>query len=415
MSAIISNSKNRKAKLKELILKLHAGQGEDKVRQELLQSLASIPYGEVVEVEQELIGEGLPEAEVLKLCDAHSAVLHGRVDLSGQKPVPEGHPVDVFRRENAELRKVTAQARQELSAIEKSEGDPAEAMLRLRSLFNQLFDVDKHYQRKEYLLFPYLEKLGVTGPPKVMWGKHDEIRELLKGGIEALQVAEADREELLAVAAMLLNPALQGIDDMTTKEEEILLPMALDKLNDDDWQEVARQSMQFGYCLVDPSAKWPPAEEVGGSKPAASEAAEAAGAEGRIQLPSGSFTTDELLAILNTLPVDMTFVDRTDKVKYFSQGSERIFQRNRAILRRDVRHCHPPASAHIVEKIIEDFKSGRESRAPFWIQMGGKFVHIEYFALRNEKGEYLGTLEVSHDVERYRRLEGERRILAYGK
>jgi hypothetical protein len=415
MSEGIDNSRERKKRLKELILKLHAGQGEESVRRELLQSLASIPYGEVVEVEQELIGEGLPEAEVLKLCDAHSAVLHGRVDLSGQKPVPEGHPVDVFRRENAELRKVTAQARQELTAIEKSKGDPAEAMLRLRGLFNQLFDVDKHYQRKEYLLFPFLEKLGVTGPPKVMWGKHDEIRELLKGSIEMLQAGDIGRDELLAAAAILIQPALQGIDDMTTKEEEILLPMALDKLNERDWVEVARQSMQFGFSLVDPSAKWPPAEEVGGSEPAASEAAEVTGAEGRIQLPSGSFSLDELLAILNTLPVDMTFVDRDDKVKYFSQGSERIFQRNRAILRRDVRHCHPPASAHIVEKIIDDFKSGRESRAAFWIQLGGKFVHIEYFALRGEQGEYLGTLEVSHDVERYRQLKGERRILAYGK
>ena len=419
MGGIMDNSRDRKAKLKELILKLHAGQGEEKVRQELLHSLASIPYGEVVEVEQELIGEGLPESEVLKLCDAHSAVLRGRVDLSGQKAVPEGHPVDVFRRENAELRKVTAQARQALAAIEAGAGDPDESKLLLRGLFNQLFDVDKHYQRKEYLLFPYLEKLGVTGPPKVMWGKHDEIRELIKGGIEALQVAEADRGELLAVAAILLNPALQGIDDMTTKEEEILLPMALDKLNERDWAAIGRESSQFGYCLYDPPADWPPraegarVEETGTVADVSASASSEA--RGRINLPSGSFTSDELLAILNTLPVDMTFVDRNDKVTYFSQGSERIFQRNRAILLRDVRHCHPPASAHIVEKIIEDFKSGRESRAAFWIQMGGKFVHIEYFALRSEKGEYLGTLEVSHDVERYRKLEGERRILAYGK
>jgi uncharacterized protein len=134
---------------------------------------------------------------------------------------------------------------------------------------------------------------------------------------------------------------------------------------------------------------------------------------GNIQLPSGGFTAEELLAILNTVPVDMTFVDRNDKVKYFTQGSERIFQRNRAILNRDVRHCHPPASAHIVDKILEDFKSGKQDRAPFWINLGGKFIHIEYFALRNEKGEYLGTLEVSQNLTEYRALEGEQRILSY--
>ena len=109
----------------------------------------------------------------------------------------------------------------------------------------------------------------------------------------------------------------------------------------------------------------------------------------------------------------MTFVDRNDKVKYFSQGTERIFQRNRAILNRDVRLCHPPSSAHVVDRIIEDFKSGKQSRAPFWIQMGDKFIFIEYFALRSEKGEYLGTLEVSQDLTELRKLEGEQRILSY--
>lgn len=421
MSEIIDNSQDRKKKLKELILKLHAGEGEAQVRQELLKSLAAIPYGEVVEVEQELIAEGLPESEVLKLCDAHSAVLHGRVDLSGQKDVPAGHPVDVLRRENAELRKVTARAREVLAGIEKGEGEIGAAVLELRLLFNLLFDVDKHYQRKEYLVFPFLEQQGITGPPKVMWGKHDEIREQLKGGSEALQSGEMGREELLALAEILLRPVLQAIDDMTVKEEEILLPMALDKLSEGDWAAIGGQSAQFGFCLYDPPADWPPraqgsrVDETGTLEAAAPAAASAEARDGNINLPSGSFTAEELLAILNTLPADMTFVDRNDKVKYFTQGAERVFQRNRAILNRDVRHCHPPASAHIVEKIIEDFKSGRESRAPFWIRMGEKFIHIEYFALRNGNGEYLGTLEVSHDVERYRRLEGERRILAYGK
>ena len=120
------------------------------------------------------------------------------------------------------------------------------------------------------------------------------------------------------------------------------------------------------------------------------------------------------MAVLNTLPVDLTFVDRNDKVKYFTQGKERIFDRNRAILGRDVRMCHPPSSVHIVDKIISDFKSGHADSAPFWIQMQGRFIHIDYFALRNEQGEYLGTLEVSQDLTEKRKLENEQRILNYG-
>ena len=411
MSELINNSQSRKEKLKSLILKLHNGETQESVRNELLLSLSRIPYGEVVEVEQELIAEGLPEEEILDLCDAHSSVLEGRVDLSALKPVPDGHPVDVFRKENEEIRNVTNAIFALISDILHSSSESIrEQVIKLRGLYNNLYDVDKHYQRKEYLLFPYLEKLEITGPPKVMWGKHDELRELIKGSIEVLQVDSLTREELEAAAEMVLKPAARGAQEMITKEEEILFPMALDTLNESDWYEISRQSIEIGFCLYDPPVDWRP-EWV-----AEQSINESQKSGSHIQLPSGSFSAEELLAILNTLPVDMTFVDKDDKVKYFSQGAERIFQRNRAILNRDVRHCHPPASAHIVDKIIEDFKSGRENRAPFWINMGGKkMIHIEYFALRNEKGEYLGTLEVSQNVQPYRDLEDEQRILSYSK
>ncbi len=135
--------------------------------------------------------------------------------------------------------------------------------------------------------------------------------------------------------------------------------------------------------------------------------------DGTIQLPSGSFSAKEIMTILNTISADMTFVDKNDKVKYFTQGKHRIFTRSRSIINRDVRLCHPPGSVHIIEKILEDFKSGKASHAPFWIQMKGKFIHIEYHALRDEKGEYLGTLEVSQDLTHLRELEGEQRILSY--
>jgi len=408
MSELINNSNNRKATLKQLILRLHAGESEQELRKELMSSLQSIPYGEVVEVEQELISEGLPETEVLRLCDAHSAVLQGNVDMSGSKGIPEGHPVDVFREENRALRLLTAQTRELLAEIEKLQSEVVGAEIyKLRGFFNQLFDVDKHYQRKEYLLFPYLEREGITGPPKVMWGKHDEIREQIKGTIELLQTENISPSDLLAAAELVLIPALFGVEDMIIKEEEFLFPMSLDKLTDIDWYEIAKQSIEIGFCLYDPQVDWKPdwlpRQSIN----------EAQKTGGHVQMPSGSFSVEELLAILNTIPVDMTFVDKDDKVKYFTQGSERIFTRNRSILNRDVRLCHPPASAHIVDKIIDDFKSGKQNRAPFWINKGGKFVHIEYFALRNEQGDYLGTLEVSQDLTHYRALEGEQRILSY--
>jgi DUF438 domain-containing protein len=408
MSEQIDNSKFRKEKLKDLILKLHKGESQEDVRQELLHSLKSIPYGEVVEVEQELIEEGLPEEEVLKLCDAHSAVLEGNVDLSASKQIPDGHPVDVLIHENRELKKITDKASELLSVLDHlEESNLGEGILVLTGLFNQLTDVDKHYQRKEYLIFPLLEKTGVTGPPKVMWGKHDEIREQLKGSIEVLKTSGITKEELIASAELLFLPAVTGVAEMIIKEEEILFPMLMDALSDAEWYEVQNQSLEIGYCLYDPPEEWIPA----GIEVLSADKLQKEGSN--IQLPSGSFSVEELLAILNTLPVDMTFVDKDDKVKYFSQSRDRIFHRSRAIINRDVRHCHPPASSHIVDKILEDFKSGRQERAPFWINMGGKLIHIQYFALRNEKGEYLGTLEVSQNLNEYRELEGEQRILSY--
>ncbi len=260
MSELINNSDKRKAQLKERILKLHQGGSQESVRLELMQSLKQIPYGEVVEVEQELISEGLPEEEVLKLCDAHSAVLQGNIDLSGSQKIPDGHPVDLFNRENEELKKVIAQATVLLKEIETlEEGTPiADRIFKLRGFFNNLMDVDKHYQRKEYLLFPYLEAKGITGPPKVMWGKHDEIRELIKGSLEILHTENISAGDLTASAEIVLKPALFGIEDMTVKEEQILFPMAMDKLTEAEWFEISRQSLEIGFCLYDPQISWKP-------------------------------------------------------------------------------------------------------------------------------------------------------------
>jgi len=410
MSEMIDNSRFRKDKLKELILKLHEGKDPGEVRAELASTLKQIPYGEVVEVEQELIKEGLPESEVLRLCDIHGEVLNGHIDQSGARQVPEGHPVDVFMKENRELLKVTRKAEQLLGILYSvSEDNFREHTLHILSCFNDLMDVDKHYKRKEYLVFPYLEKKDITGPPMVMWGKHDEIREQLKACIEILRTEGLKKADLEDAVELLFAPVLKALEDMTKKEEDILFPMCMDVLATDDWWQIQRQTLEFGFTLYDPEVDWRPegvTDEDSSGKSVLNES-------GSIQLPSGSFTAGEIMAILNTAPFDMTFVDKNDKVKYFTQGRERIFPRSRSIINRDVRLCHPPGSVHVVEKIIDDFRSGKASHAPFWIQMRGRFIHIEYFALRDEKEEYLGTLEVSQDLTDLRRLEGEQRILSY--
>jgi hypothetical protein len=410
MSELINNSRYRKDRLKELILGLHHGESPEKVRQELISTLQSIPYGEVVEVEQELISEGLPETEVLKLCDVHGEVLEGHVDQSGAKKIPAGHPVDVFKHENDAILKSVEKTTNLLRSLAKvPDGSFGNFILVLQASFNELMDIDKHYQRKEYLVFPYLEKNEITGPPKVMWGKHDEIREQLKGCIALLQEKELSKQDLSDALELLYLPVLKTVSDMVQKEEEILFPMCMDVLSVEDWWNVHKQTLDFGFTLYDPETEWKPE----GLQEESTNNATTGHMDGAVHLPSGSFSVNELLAILNTVPVDMTFVDKNDKVKYFTQGAHRIFPRSRSIINRDVRLCHPPGSVDIVEKIIDDFRSGKESHAPFWIQSKGKFILIEYYALRDEKGDYLGTLEVSQDLTNARALKGERRILSY--
>ncbi|HOO85697.1 MAG TPA: DUF438 domain-containing protein [Prolixibacteraceae bacterium] len=414
MSELINNSDYRKEKLKELILKLHMGHNPQQVKQELRESLSNIPYGEVVEVEQELIAEGLPEEEVLQLCDIHGEVLDGSIDQSGAMEIPQGHPVDVFIQENKALLEVINKTYGLLNSLNQlPDNEFKQRALALQSCFNELMDVDKHYQRKEYLVFPYLEKREITGPPKVMWGKHDEIRDHLKGCIDILREEALSKNDLQESLELVFLPVLKELSEMVKKEEDILFPMAMDTLTVEDWWNIHQQTIEIGFTLYDPQTDWKP--EGFESMNTENNTAQGLNNSGNIQLPSGSFTPQELMAIMNTIPVDMTFVDRNDKVKYFTQGSERIFTRSRSIINRDVRLCHPPGSVHIVEKILEDFKAGKEEKASFWIQMRGKFILIEYYALKGENGEYLGTLEVSQDLTNARALEGERRILSYDK
>lgn len=408
MSEFINNSRKRVDELKSLILGLHEGKSADETREKLVEMMGSVPYSEVVQAEEELIEEGLDREEVLKLCDLHTDALDGAIDTSMAKDIPEGHPIYVLIKENEALQKHIDKIKHLQYSVDKGEKEKIDEKLifQLHSLFNELMDVEKHYLKLENLLFPFLERYEITGPPMVMWGKHDETRAFMKSSLQLLtENKNATNEELSGFFELIFNPTLKSISDMIHKEEEILFPMSMDTLTEIDWYEIQQQSDEIGYCLYVPDKEWKPE--------AAESELEKVKTSDKIKLSTGSFTPEELEGFLNSLPVDFTFVDKNDKVKYFSEGIDRVFPRSKAILGRLVQYCHPPSSVHIVDQILNDFKSGAQDKAKFWIQLGDKFVHIAYFAVRDKNGEYIGTVEMSHDISEYRALEGERRILNY--
>jgi DUF438 domain-containing protein len=411
MSEFINNSTMRKEKLRSLLLELHNGGNPALLRRHLINALRNIPYNEVVEVELELItSNSLTEKEILEFCDLHTAVLDGSIDLDGAKDVLPGHPVDTFIKENSAIRKQIEAYRVVSKEIDNiTDSEVPGYVLQLRSIFNNFSDIDKHYKRKEYLLFPFLEKHLITGPPKVMWGKHDETRELLNKSHEVLTSPITNLKDLRLILINSLDITVEMIEGMIKKEEEILFPMSMDTLNEEEWYKVYQETPEFGYCLIDPEDEWAPAN----MKVEKQTYVQTDG----IRLSSGAFNINELEALFQYLPVDITFVDKDDKVRFFSHSPNRVFERNRSIIGRDVRMCHPPGSVHVVEQILTDFKSGKENKAIFWISgfQKDRFIVIEYCALRGKDNEYLGVLEVTQDITKLRSLEGNQRLLSYEK
>lgn len=401
MSELLDNSRHRIETLKGIIRRLHDGADPASLTAEFGDLLAEVGAGEIAAMESSLMADGMEQAEIQRMCDVHAAVLGGAGSCAPQE-VPAGHPVHTFQLENKVIRELVAVYRTALSHLDGGNGVEA-----LRAAHEALVGVDVHYRRKEYLVFPFLEKAGIAGPPKVMWGVHDEIREKIAAAAEVLDhAAELDAEQLALAAETVIVPMLDQVEGMTSKEDRILWPMCLEHLTIRDWESVRGQWDELGKGLVEPAGVWLPVLPQLPERPVDLPSDDA------IVLPSGHLSLRQLTALLDTLPMDLTFVDADDRVGYFSEGADRIFARNRAIIGRRVEDCHPPKSVHIVEQVVADLRSGRRDVAEFWIQMGPRFVHIRYFAVRDPRGEFLGTLEVTQDIAPLRALEGERRLLA---
>jgi uncharacterized protein len=408
MSELIDNRARRIATLKDIIQHLHKGEAPAAVKAQLREIVRETNSSEIMAMEQELISGGMPVEEVRSMCDLHSQVTREVLVQLPARPIAPGHPVDTFRRENAAVRQVMEKIHTTSAAIsaEKDDQECIGQLLQLRQSTNELMDIDKHYQRKEHVLFTFLEKHGITGPSKVMWAKDDEIRAALRRMNQVVNGCSPIASACKELAATNILPALAAVEEMIFKEENILLPMSLQTLTENEWAEIWASSPKYGWCLVEPQEGYVPPKSAGASTPTVPS-------DGTITMPSGHVTLEQLIAVLSTLPLDLTFVDAEDRVAFFTEGPDRIFVRSKAIIGRKVQHCHPPSSVDVVDRILGDFRAGRQDVAEFWIDFHGKFVHIRYFAVRDKEGGYLGTLELTQDIAPLRGLTGERRLLQY--
>jgi len=389
MSEIIDNVSKRQEQLKSLIQRLHRGEDRTAVEAEFKRDFAYVTGAEIAQMEYNLVQDGVSVEEIQSLCDIHASLFQGSL-AELHKDVLTVNPITIFEEENAEFSVLVDKA---LKFKQETNNNINVVKPFLLDLIEKFRRIDTHYSKKENVFFPFLEKHGIETIPQVMWGVDNQVREKLKDSFITLNTSD-DVNTIMDKFYQMV----EMVKEMITKENMILFPLLLDTLTENDFKAIA-QSLENPEAGIYQSKKEenPTFEEV-------------ESVDGDIRMSMGHLSTIEVNAILNTLPFDMTFVDANDRVKYVSQGKERIFDRPASVIGRPVHLCHPPQSVHVVMSIVEDLRSGKKEHEDFWINFRGKFVFIRYYAVRGEAGEYLGCIEVTQEISEIRSLEGEKRL-----
>ncbi|MEM3613453.1 MAG: DUF438 domain-containing protein, partial [Candidatus Bathyarchaeia archaeon] len=341
-----ATEEERKKVLKEILRQLHAGVPPEQVKERFRQFLEGVSSLEIAKIEQELVSEGVSREELQRLCDVHLAIFREQLEKQKVEVAPTS-PIGILLEEHKMIQQIAGKLNVLAEKVQKAESPDAAIgeLSQLRHVADELLDAEKHYLREENALFPVLERHGISEPPAIMWMEHNQLREKkkqLKALIEnASKMNFSDFKRQLGELAKAVGDMLNS---HIYKENNILFPAAQRVVTEQEWSTIRADFDEIGYCCFTPEhliAK--PAKTL--EKPAAEEKPMP---EGTIQFETGSLTKEEIEAILNTLPVDITFVDKDDAVKYFSKPDKRIFVRTKAILGRKVQLCHPQKSVHVV-------------------------------------------------------------------
>lgn len=399
--------KDRKNTLKEIIRQLHEGASPEEVKEKFKKILEGVTAEEIARIEQELVQEGMPREELQRLCDVHLAVFKDQLQEQ-ELHIPSWHPISIL----AEEHKIMLGHAEKLGTLAKMIEEACDVvhvgdeLKELQNIVKHLVEAEKHYLREENVLFPTVEKHGITEPPAIMWTEHNRIREAKKKLHNLVEKwNEMSFYDFKTELSETAKPFCSMLPNHFSKENNILFPASLQVVTPEEWRDVRKEFDEIGYCCFTPQRMIAEPPEAKKEKKSPDLA------EGVLSFETGSLTKDEIEGILDSLPVDISFIDKEDSVKYFNKAEKRIFVRTKAVIGRKVQLCHPQKSVYIVNKIIEAFRTSKKDVAEFWIKLGGRLIHIRYFAVRDKNGKYLGTMEVTQDITDIKNIEGEKRLL----
>lgn len=387
--------------LKDLLDRLNKGEALDAVRADFVKEFQDVEASEIMKAEQQMIKEGMPVTEVQKLCDVHAALFHGNIRQERERMAEEyvkevGHPLYTFTKENEALKAVLDEAREALSRHEVD-----------RKLLERVRELAIHYAKKGDLLYPHLKvRYGISGPSDVMWTVDDEIRDELAALSRKLQ--DKNPESVLQGEKELqrFEAVLTRAEEMIYKEEKILFPNCALNFTRDEWVQIYHDSKDYAPCFGVENAVWPEAavDKNEGDFSRVVETAvkkdlkrAATPGNQEIVMAGGHMTVAQLTAMLNTIPMEITFVDDQNINRFFNEGPK-DFKRPKMAIDREVFSCHPPKIEAKVRMILNEFRAGTLDKVPVWMEKNGKTMLVTYMAVRDQDGNYIGTLELVQDM-----------------
>jgi DUF438 domain-containing protein len=400
-------AEDKKALIKEAIRQLQYGVPPEQVKEKFRHVLEGTDSLEIAKIEQELANEGMKREEMRKLCDVHMAIFKENLEKQ-QLNLQPSQPISILMEEHKIMLKMAEQLMSIANKVLKVNDMLyiTDEIHQVEHLAEDFKDSEKHYLREENVLFPHLEKHGITEPPAVMWMEHNEIRDLKKKLNTIIQdLNEASylsfKDQLWEIAKVMGNL----LPNHFYKENNVLFPAAMSVVTEQEWVEIRQEFDEIGYCCFTPP------ELIPIEPPAETVQAQIQAPEGILQFETGSLTKEQLGGLINSLPVDITFIDAEDTVRYFNKPEKRFFVRTKAVIGRKVQMCHPQKSLDVVTTILDSFKTGKKDVAEFWIKLNNHLVYIRFFAVRDKDGKYLGTMEVVQDITKIKSIGGERRLL----